>query len=244
MKLPFQLAALSNELLYMILSYVVQSDLVNLCRIRLFHNVAQELLYYEFHGKSRNIVSFLRTILSNERLANRVRCVYLGELIKEHWNRQISHGEILAAILLARLPRVERLDIQTWDQDLDTRHGLRDCLARRKPFWTLMMPQLTELPFHAPFLQNVRILSLYAPNCSVFDIAAVFTLPTLRSLHISGIIETPELSQCAFLPRSNNISTLALTGTTLSLQTLSQIFFSCVALEQFAYNSPTDSQIT
>jgi hypothetical protein len=44
MKSPFPLAALSNELLYMILYYVVQPDLVNLCRIRLFHDVAQESL--------------------------------------------------------------------------------------------------------------------------------------------------------------------------------------------------------
>ncbi|KAH8689287.1 hypothetical protein GQ44DRAFT_765568 [Phaeosphaeriaceae sp. PMI808] len=79
------------------------------------------------------------------------------------------------------------------------------------------------------------------------DVAAVFALPALRSLHIDRVVETRRdqgLLPWEFVPGSSNISTLVLTSAALPLQTLSRVLLSCIALEHFAYNGPTDSQVT
>ena len=137
--------ALPYELLYIIFSFLTRHDLLNVCSVRRFRNVAQDLLYQEFHTDGRNVAMFLRTILFNKTLASRVRRVYMKEyylygdrqytesfvaLLTQHllhldiplhvkvlWCKQITHRRALATLLLSHLPRLEKLEIASTDDD-------------------------------------------------------------------------------------------------------------------------------
>jgi hypothetical protein len=90
----------------------------------------------------------------------------------------------------------------------------------------------------ASFLRNIRELSLAGPSCSVGDLAEVFSLPSLRSLRIERVIQSERdqgLAEWMFQPKSNCISTLALTSSRISRQTLRQVLHSCTALKDFTY---------
>ena len=134
---PAAFTALPYELLYIIISSLTRPDLLNLCYIRRFRHVAQDVLYQEFHTDGRNVAMFLRTILSNKKLASRVRRIYMKEYylygdmqypesfvafltqhllhldiplhVKELWCKQITHRRALATLLLSHLPRLEKL---------------------------------------------------------------------------------------------------------------------------------------
>ena len=75
----------------------------------------------------------------------------------------------------------------------------------------------------------------------MYDLASVFALPALRSLHVWDVVETrqhTELPDWAFIPSSNRISTLELTSASLSIGTLRRMILSCTQLEIFTYNCP------
>jgi hypothetical protein len=137
---PSAFTALPNELLYILFSFLTRPDLLNLCYIRRFRNVAQDVLYQEFHADGQNVALFVRTILSDKTLASRVRRVYIKELyryrdvqqytgrfiafltrhlfylnipshVKELCSKQITHRRSLATLLLSHLPKLERLDL-------------------------------------------------------------------------------------------------------------------------------------
>ena len=71
--------ALPSELLFTIFSFLTRLDILNQCYIRRFRSIAQDILYWEFHGNGLNIALFLRTILENKTLAYRVRRVSIIE---------------------------------------------------------------------------------------------------------------------------------------------------------------------
>jgi hypothetical protein len=90
----------------------------------------------------------------------------------------------------------------------------------------------------ASFLRNIRELSLEGPSCSLCDLAEVFSLPSLRSLRMRPVIQSERdqgLTEWMFQPRSNCISTLALTYSKISRQTLRQVLHSCTALKDLTY---------
>jgi hypothetical protein len=101
---------------------------------------------------------------------------------KQNWIRHISrgHGEALAALLLARLPKMEKLDICMFDIDPNMKHSFLQILPQRKPFWTLMMPKPTRSLFQKPFLRNAHTLNLLYLRCSACDMGAAFALPSLH----------------------------------------------------------------
>jgi hypothetical protein len=265
---PSAFTALPYELLYIIFSFLTRPDLLSQCYIRQFRNAAQDVLYQEFHTDGRNVAIFLRTILFNKTLASRVRRVYMTEdflygdmqypesfvalltqhllhlnipsHVKELWSKQITHRRALAALLLSHLPRLERLEITSMDDN----HRLTGIpgwfLSQKQPFWTLLMPKITTSFVKASFLRNVRELDLEGLSCSVRDLAEVLSLPSLRSLRMAPITHSQRdkgFLRSAFRPRSNGVSTLALPETRISGQTLRQVLHSCTALVDFTYGT-------
>jgi hypothetical protein len=190
---PSAFTALPNELLYIIFSFLTRPDLLSQCYIRQFRNVTQDLLYQEFHTDGRNVAIFLRTILFNKTLASRVRRVYMTEYylyrdmqypesfvalltqllwdldipshVKELWSKQITHRRSLATLLLSCLPRLERLEINSVDDDRIFPGTPGWFLYPKQPFWTLLMPKITTSFVKAPFLRNVRELNLKGLSC-------------------------------------------------------------------------------
>jgi hypothetical protein len=263
---PAAFTALPYELLYIIMSFLTRPDLLNLCYVRRFRNVAQDVLYLEFHTDGRNVAMFLRTILFNKKLASRVRRIYMKEYflygdmqypesfvalltqhllhldiplhVKELWCKQITHRRALATLLLSHLPRLERLEITSMDDNYRLTGITGWFLSPKQPFWTLLMPKVTTPFVKASFLRNVRELSLEGLSCSVCDLAEVFSLPSLRSLRMAPITQSQRdngLTRSAFRPRSNGVSTLALPDAKISRQTLRQVLHSCTALVDFTY---------
>ena len=111
-------------------------------------------------------------------------------------------------------------------------------LSQKQPFWTLLMPKMNKSLVQASFLRNIQELSLEGPSCSVCDLAEVFSLPFLRSLRVRSVIQSERdqgLREWMFQPRSNRISTLALTYSKISRQALGQVLHSCTALEDLTY---------
>jgi hypothetical protein len=272
---PSAFTALPYELLYIIFSFLTRPDLVNLCYVRRFRNVAQDLLYQEFHTNGRNVAMFLRTVLFNKTLASRVRRVYMKEYylygdiqytesfavlltlhllhldipshVKVLWCRQITHRRALATLLLSHLPRLERLEITSMDDN----HRLTGIpgwfLSPKQPFWTLLMPKVTTPLVKASFLRNIRELSLEGLSCSVCDLVEVLNLPSLRSLRMRPVIQSERdwgLTEWMFRPRSNGLSTLALPEADISRQTLRQVLHSCTALVDFTYGECWDTETT
>jgi hypothetical protein len=86
---PTALSALPNELLCIIFWFLTRPDLLNLCYIHRFRNVAQDMLYQEFHTDSQNVALFLITILSKQRelyrrlTGARVRYIQLDRLVRD-----------------------------------------------------------------------------------------------------------------------------------------------------------------
>jgi hypothetical protein len=256
---PAALSALPDELLFIIFWFLTRPDLLNLCYIRRFRNVAQDVLYQEFHTDGQNLALFSITILPDKTLASRVRRVYIKEpwdskdvqeykgsfiaLLTHHlrclnipshvkriWARKITHRRALAALLLYHLPKLERLEISAVGGIF-----LRDMFHVGPPYWTFLMN--TSL-VQASFLRNIRELSLKGPSCSVRDLAEIFSLPSLRSLRMSAVYQSERdqgLTEWMFQPRSNCITTLALTDSKISRQTLRRVLRSCTALKDLTY---------
>ena len=101
------------------------------------------------------------------------------------------------------------------------------------------MPKMPKHFVQSTFLRNVRELSLQGLSCSVCDLTEVFSLPCLKTLQVGPLIHSKRddgLTQLAFRPGSNDISTLVLTDTQVSSQTLMLVLQSCTALENFTYS--------
>jgi hypothetical protein len=271
---PSAFTALPYELLYIIFSFLTRPDLLNQCYIRRFRNVAQDVLYQEFHTDGQNIAWFLRTVFLNKTLACRVRRVYITQSyyhryvqypesfvafltqhllhldiplhVKELWSQQITHRKALATLLLAYLPKLEKLQIFSTDENARYTGISEWILSQKQPFWTLLMPKMPSMTtslVKASFLRNVKELSLEGVSCSVCDLAEVFSLPSLRSLRIERVVHSQRdkrLTGSAFTPRSNSILRLALNESEVSRQTLEQILHSCTALEDFTYGELWD----
>jgi len=267
--------ALPYELLYIIFSFLTRHDLLNVCSVRRFRNVAQDLLYQEFHTDGRNVAMFLRTILFNKTLASRVRRVYMKEyylygdrqytesfvaLLTQHllhldiplhvkvlWCKQITHRRALATLLLSHLPRLEKLEIASTDDDHRFTGIPGWFLSPKQPFWTLLMPKIATSFVKTSFLRNVRELSLEGLSCSMCDLASVFSLPSLRSLRMRPVIQSERdrgLTEWMFRPRSSGLSILALLEADISRQTLRQVLHSCTALVDFTYGERWDTETT
>jgi hypothetical protein len=56
LRLRSAFTALLYELLYIIFSFLTRPDLLNLCYFRRFCNVAQDVLYHEFHTDGLNVI--------------------------------------------------------------------------------------------------------------------------------------------------------------------------------------------
>jgi hypothetical protein len=121
-KLPF-------ELVVIILKFgLACRDYLVLCNFKFFLHAAQELLFQEYYGNSRNLQPFLRTILRNARLASHVKRVNLQNLREPTKHTWLPQDERLGLGLSLFTNRIASLGLPQeitahWTEYIARGHG-------------------------------------------------------------------------------------------------------------------------
>ena len=165
--------------------------------------------------------------------------------VRSQWVRLLrhSHGEALAALLIAHLPQLQKLEIREEYQYTLRERGLSKFLILGQPIWTFTLSLHAKRPSRLPRFGYLRTIKLHCLPFSAQALSTFFSMPAVRSLHVWDVFES-RIRKGAFGFGTSYISDLSFTNASISLTSLKAMILSCKSIIRFAYNCPADSHIS
>lgn len=264
------ISSLPTEVIWAILDSgpLEHRDLFAACFVRVFHAIAFKLLHQTF-PRNANIRMFLAKVLRDPRLAAQVRhldvsprsdgaggdvLLYCNSAmrlgcpphIKDRWIESLRAGNFaaLATLLMAYLPGLQRLHIDIPWETVSPVLGLPRYLTAQA---SLDRPADLSTGWYLGFLSwrtafpELREVSIQGIPCPINGVAAVLSLPSLRRLHLGGMLDDDTPMKLA--PRCSNVEQLTLNSIGASLQSITDILLACRKLTRFSYRSPVNERV-